>query len=106
MRLLHLAWPHLPLRLELAARGLPWTPAMPLVLGGQPWEPGHVLDRSPAAARLGVRPGQPLGSAHKFVPEATFLAADPPAYRAAFETALDALAAFTPSLEGEADPAA
>jgi protein ImuB len=65
-----------------------------------------VLDRSPAAARLGVRPGQPLGSAHKFVPEATFLAADGPAYRAAFEAALDALAAFTPALEGEADPAA
>ncbi|MGH2973459.1 MAG: DNA polymerase Y family protein, partial [Solirubrobacterales bacterium] len=63
-----------------------------------------MLDRSPAAARLGVRPGQPLGSAHKFVPEATFLAADQPAYRAAFETALDALAAFTPALEGETDP--
>jgi protein ImuB len=79
---------------------------MPLVLGGQPWEPGAVLDRSPAAARLGVRPGQPLGSAHKFVPEATFLPADGSAYRAAFEAALDALAAFTPALEGEADPAA
>jgi len=79
---------------------------MPLVLGGQPWEPGTVLDRSPAAARLGVRPGQPLGSAQKFVPEATFLAADGTAYRAAFEAALDALAAFTPSLEGEADPEA
>jgi protein ImuB len=65
-----------------------------------------VLDRSPAAARLGVRPGQPLGSAHKFVPEATFLAADEPAYRAAFETAMDVLAAFTPALEGETDPAA
>jgi protein ImuB len=65
-----------------------------------------VLDRSPAAARLGVRPGQPLGSAHKFVPEATFLGADQPAYRAAFEAALDALGAFTPALEGEADPAA
>jgi nucleotidyltransferase/DNA polymerase involved in DNA repair len=106
MRLLHLVWPHLPLRLELARQGLPWRPETPLVLGGQPWDPGTVLDRSPAAARLGVRPGQPLGAAHKLAPEATFLTADPPAYRTAFEAALEALAAFTPALEGEADPAA
>src|SRR3990170_4792809 len=60
MRLLHLVWPHLPLRLELARQGLPWTPETPLVLGGQPWDPGAVLDRSPAAARPRVRPGPPL----------------------------------------------
>ena len=106
MRLLHFAWPNLPLRLELARLGLPWTPTTPLVLGGRPWDPGSVLDRSPAAARFGVRPGQPLGVAHRLVPEATFLEADPAAYAAAFEAVLEALAAFTPAIEGETDPTA
>ncbi len=106
MRLLHLAWPNLPLRLELTRLGLPWTPTAPLVLGGRPWDPGSVLDRSPAAARFGIRPGQPLGVAHRLVPEATFLEADPGAYAAAFEAVLEALAAFTPSIEGETDPTA
>ena len=101
MRLLHLVWPHLPLRLERARRSLSGEL---LVLGGQPWEAGSVLDCSPAARRLGVRRGQPLGSAHKLVPEGTFLDADPPSYRDAFERALDALATFTPALEGESDP--
>ncbi len=77
----------------------------PIVLGGQAWDPGTVLDCSPAARRLGVRRGQPLGSAHNLVPEATFLPADMPAYRAEFEAALETLAAFTPAIEGETDPA-
>ncbi|HET7676796.1 MAG TPA: hypothetical protein VFK38_03015 [Candidatus Limnocylindrales bacterium] len=64
-----------------------------------------MLDCSPAARRLGVRPGQPLGSAHKLAPEALFLAPDPPAYRAAAERGLDALAAFTPAVEGRSEPA-
>lgn len=106
MRLLHLAWPNLPLRLELVRLGLPWAPTAPLVLGGRPWDPGVVLDRSPAAARFGVRPGQSLGVAHRLVPEATFLEADPAAYTTAFEAVLDALADFTPSVEGETDPTA
>ncbi|MET1231897.1 MAG: DNA polymerase Y family protein [Candidatus Limnocylindrales bacterium] len=76
------------------------------MLGGRPWDPGSVLDRSPAAARFGVRPGQPLGVAHRLVPEATFLEADPAAYAVAFEAVLEALAAFTPAIEGETDPAA
>ena len=106
MRLLHLTWPNLSLRLELARLGLPWTPTTPLVLGGRPWDPGSVLDRSPAAARFGVRPGQPLGVAHRLVPEATFLEADPAAYAVAFEAVLEALAAFTPAIEGETDSTA
>lgn len=99
MRLLHLAWPHLPLRLEAVP-----LPAGPVILGGQPWEPRHVLDASPDAVRLGVRRGQPLGTAHKLVPEAAFLAARPAVYRAAMEAALEALAAFTPAVEGATDP--
>jgi len=103
MRLLHLAWPHLPLRLEAARRPLP---AGPLILGGQPWQAGIVLDANPAAQQLGVRRGQPLGSAHKLAPEATFLDPEPATYRAAVEAALEALGDFTPAVEGESDPAA
>src|SRR5688572_14702152 len=106
MRLLYLDWPHLPLRIEAAragaAKGLPEL----VVIGGQPWEPGDVLDCSPAARRLGVRRGQPLGTAHRLVPEARFLPADREAYRSAMDAALDSLAAFTPALEGATDPAA
>ncbi len=103
MRLLYLDWPHLPLRIEAARR-----PPLPdlVVLGGQPWEPGSVLDCTAAARKLGVSRGQPLGSAHDLVPEATFLPIDPAAYRTAFERALEVLADFTPSLEGETDPRA
>ncbi|MGH2467769.1 MAG: hypothetical protein ACRDGL_08580, partial [Candidatus Limnocylindrales bacterium] len=75
-------------------------------MGGQPWEPGTVLDADGAATRLGVRRGQALAVAHRLAPEATFLPADPAHYRAAMERALDALAAFTPALEAEVDPAA
>ncbi len=102
MRLLYLDRPHLPLLIERARGSLS---ADLLVLGGHPWEPGTVLDCSPVAHRLGVRRGQPLASAHNLVPEATFLAADPRAYREAFEAALDALSDFTPAIEGESDPA-
>ncbi|HSH22352.1 MAG TPA: hypothetical protein VK992_07045, partial [Candidatus Caenarcaniphilales bacterium] len=102
MRLLYLDWPHLPLRLEAARESLPEL----VVVGGQPWEKGSVLDASAAARRLGVRRGQPLGSAHRLVPEARFLAADTGHYRAAMAGALTELAAFTPALEGESDPGA
>ena len=101
MRLLYLTWSHLPLRLERAARTLPEGP---VVLGGQPWETGTVLDCDPLARQHGVRRGMPLGTAHKLAPEAAFLAPDRTAYRAAMETALDALSAFAPYVEGAADP--
>lgn len=126
MRLLHLAWPHLPLRLErlrseqatlasgrtssspgtISTRSSASTsfPLGPVVLGGQPWEPGVVLDANLEARAFGVRRGSPLGEAHKLAPEATFLSAEPEAYRAAFERALDALGAFSPAVEGESDP--
>jgi nucleotidyltransferase/DNA polymerase involved in DNA repair len=100
MRLLYLDWPHLCYRLEAVRSALPEL----VVVGGQPWEPGAVVDCSPQSQRLGVTRGQPLGTAHRLVPEARFLAADLPAYRRALEVALDALAAFTPSLEAEPDP--
>jgi protein ImuB len=116
MRLLYLDWPHLPFRLEVeraaaerptgeldeAERVAPLSELV--VVGGQPWEPGSVLDCSPAARRLGVRRGQPLGSAHTLVPEARFLPARREAYAGAMAAAADALAGFTPALEAETDP--
>jgi nucleotidyltransferase/DNA polymerase involved in DNA repair len=75
----------------------------PVVLGGQPWTAGVVLDASPAALALGIRRGMALGSAHRLAPEATFLDPDPAADAAAVEAALDRLATFSPSIAGETD---
>jgi len=113
-RFLYLDWPHLAYRFEAArapARRADGTLAGSaldelVVIGGQPWEPGTVLDCSPAAAKLGVSRDQPLGTAHRLVPEAQFLPADRDLYRSRIEAALDALAYFTPSLEADADPGA
>ena len=101
MRYLHLHWNHLPLRLETRS---PALPSSSVVLGGQPWEPAAVLDASPAALRMGVQRGQPLGSAHALVPEAAFLDAHPDRYREVLEAALEALLAVTPAVEGPVEP--
>ncbi len=95
--------PHLPLGLARARRSEPF-PTGPLVLGGRPWDPGSVIDASPDARALGVRRGMPLASAHRLVPEATFIQPDPDADRAAAEAAFEALGAFSPSLAGSGDP--
>src|SRR5829696_1940775 len=104
MRFLYFDWPHLAYRIEasrLPARRPDGTVGTALVgqaadelvvIGGQPWEPGAALDCSPAARRLGVTRGQPLGTAHRLVPEAQFLAADVDSYRTAMDAALDVLA--------------
>lgn len=103
MRLLYLDWPHLALRLAL---GRDPDPEEAVVLGGRPWDPGQVLDHSPAAGALGVRRGQPLGTAHSLVPEATFLPLDRGGLSGPMEAALDALNQLAPAVEGEVDPAA
>ena len=74
------------------------------VLGGHPWDPGRVLDCSPAARRHGIRRGMTLGAAHALAPDAAFLVPDLDRYRAAAEATLDALATFAPYVEGETDP--
>jgi len=103
MRLLYFDWPHLVYRLE-AAQAPDSAPLPELtVVGGQPWEHEGVLDCSPAAARLGVRRAQPLGTAHRLAPEAHFVPARPALYRRAMEHVVDALAGFTPALEAEID---
>lgn len=102
MRLLHLHRPHLPLELARARAFEPF-PIGPLILGGRPWEPGLVIDADPEARALGVRRGMPLGSAHRLVPEATFIDPDLDADRAIVEAAFEALAAFSPGVAGSAD---
>lgn len=113
MRLLHLHWPHLLLRLARsrpAGTGTPPTVASgssaapPIVLGGQPWSDGVVLDASPEARALGVRRGLALASAHRLAPEAVFLDPDPAADTGAVEAALERLAAFSPGIAAAVDP--
>jgi protein ImuB len=111
MRLLHLLWPHLPLRLARTRPGSPgsgtsgsWPPG-PIVLGGQPWTDGTVVDADPLARALGVRRGIPLGSAHRLAPEATFLDLAPDADRDVVEAACERLAAFSPGIAGTSDVA-
>jgi protein ImuB len=102
MRRLHAFVPHLPLALARARRSDPF-PTGPLVLGGRAWDPGPVIDASPDARALGVRRGLPLGSAHRLVPEATFVEPDLDADRSAAEAAFEALGRLTPSLAGSGD---
>jgi nucleotidyltransferase/DNA polymerase involved in DNA repair len=104
MRLLHLYRPHLLLDLARQRRPSGSWPAGPIVLGGQPWIAGTVLDADPAARALGVRRGMPLASAHRLAPEATFLDPDPAADREAIEAAFEGLAAFSPAIAGSAEP--
>lgn len=105
MRRLHLYWPHLPLDLARARPPSASWPAGPIVLGGQPWTDGTVIDLDPVARSLGVRRGIPLGSAHRLAPEATFVDPEPEADRAAVEAAFEALTGFSPGLAGTSDPA-
>jgi len=105
MRRLHLFVPHLSLDLARARRSEPF-PTGPLVLGGRPWDPGPVIDADPTARALGVRRGMPLGSAHRLVPEATFIDPDPDADRGVAEAVFEALGTFSPSLAGTSDPLA
>jgi len=102
MRLLHLHWPHLPLRLARDRSSDPF-PAEPIVLGGKPWMPGTVLDASRSALDLGVRIGMPLGAAHRIVPEAVFLEPDPEADEAALVAALEVLGGLSPGLVAETE---
>jgi nucleotidyltransferase/DNA polymerase involved in DNA repair len=103
MRLLHLYWPHLPL--DLARSRSASFPNGPIVLGGQPWTDGTVIDADGAARALGVRRGMPLGTAHRLAPEAVFLDTKQEADAASVEAAFEALARFSPGVAGVVDPA-
>ncbi len=105
MRLLHLYWPHLPIRLARHRHSDSFPTDRPVVLGGQPWTDGTVIDADPAARALGVRRGIPLGSAHRLAPEAVFLDPEPEADARSIEDAFEALGRFSPGLAGTAEPA-
>jgi protein ImuB len=108
MRLLHLYWPHLPIRLARARHSDSFRTGRPVILGGQPWMDGTVIDADPAARALGVRRGIPLGSAHRLAPDAVFLDPEPDRDAAAVEAAFETLARFSPGVAGttaSADPA-
>jgi protein ImuB len=104
MRLLHLYWPHLPIRLARSRLSDSFPTDRPVVLGGQPWMDGTVIDADPAARALGVRRGIPLGSAHRLAPEAAFLDPETEADTTAIEDAFEILARFSPGLAGTTDP--
>src|SRR5205823_2017702 len=105
MRLLHLYWPHLPIRLARQRLSDSFPTDRPVVLGGQPWTDGTVIDADPAARALGVRRGIPLGSAHRLAPDAVFLDPEPEADAAVVEAAFETLARFSPGLAGSTDHA-
>jgi nucleotidyltransferase/DNA polymerase involved in DNA repair len=105
MRLLHLYWPRLSLRLARVRHSDSFPTDRPVIVGGQPWTDGTVIDADSAARALGVRRGIPLGSAHRLAPEAAFLDPEPDADSAAVEVAFEALARFSPGLAGTADHA-
>ena len=104
MRLLHLYWPHLPIRMARSRHSDSFPTDRPVVLGGQPWTDGLVIDADPAARALGVRRGIPLGSAHRLAPEAVFLDPETDADTTAVEAAFETLARFSPGLAGTTDP--
>ena len=104
MRLLHLYWPHLPIRMARSRHSDSFPTDRPVVLGGQPWTDGLVIDADPAARALGIRRGIPLGSAHRLAPEAAFLDSETDADTAAVEAAFEMLARFSPGLAGTTDP--
>jgi nucleotidyltransferase/DNA polymerase involved in DNA repair len=105
MRLLHLYWPHLPIRLARARHSGSFPTDRPVVLGGQPWTDGTVIDADPMARALGVRRGIPLGSAHRLAPDGVFLDPEPETDADAVESAFETLARFSPGLAGTTDHA-
>ncbi len=72
----------------------------PLILADR-IERGRVVDRSPAAAALGVRPGMTLVQAQAAAPEARTVFDDPAAAARAWDEALDALDAASPLVEDD-----
>ena len=87
MRIICLFAAHLPVQVEQQS-GAPNT--APLIVGGRPWDPGAVLDCSPAAASAGVRLGMRLARAAQLCPGATFVPAREAVYREA-HAALEAV---------------
>jgi nucleotidyltransferase/DNA polymerase involved in DNA repair len=75
---------------------------IPLVIGGQPWEPQPVYAFSREVAYKGVRPGMSLRLAHVLSPNSKFMPPTPPLYLNASSEITDILTDFTHLVEPEA----
>ncbi len=73
--------------------------AVPLAIGGGPWEARPIFAFSQEVARLGVRAGMTLRLAHTLSPEARFLPAAQPRYRQASGEIVDVLLDYSPTVE-------
>ena len=97
MRIACILAPHLPVQVERNRD--PGLTGRPIIVGGQPWDPGVVLDCCPAGEADGVRPGIRLARAEVLCPTARFLPADEPAYRAAHQALEAAIRQLTDRIE-------
>ena len=84
------------------AREQPGLKSRPIVIGGYPNERKPVFGCSAEAADLGVAPGMTLRQAQHLCPDAVFLPLDMDKYIRAFDEILDALEAFSPTVETDA----
>lgn len=73
--------------------------AVPLAIGGRPWEARPIFAFSREVASLGVRAGMTLRLAHVLSPEARFLPAAQPRYRQASGEIVDVLLDYSPTVE-------
>ncbi len=89
--------PHLPVQVE--RQRAPTLAHTPLIVGGQRWDEGAVLDCCSRAVSAGVEPGMRLSRAEALCPEARFLPADEEAYGAAHRALIDSGRQFTPTVE-------
>jgi nucleotidyltransferase/DNA polymerase involved in DNA repair len=97
LRVACLLAPRLPV--QVAQRDNPSLNGNPLVVGGQRWDDGAVLDCCSQAEAHGVRSGMRLARAEKLCPAAHFTPAREPAYHAAHQALATAVHEFTPTLE-------
>jgi nucleotidyltransferase/DNA polymerase involved in DNA repair len=84
------------------ARERPGLDSRPVVIGGDPSERKSVFECSAEAADLGIARGMPLRQAHHLCPDAVFLPLDMSGYLRAFDEVLNALDAFSPTVETDA----
>jgi DNA polymerase-4 len=97
MRIACILAPHLPVQVEKNRD--PGLTGRPVIVGGQPWDPGVVLDCCPAGEADGIHPGMRLARAEVLCPTARFLPADEPAYRAVHQALEATIRRFTDRIE-------
>ena len=103
MRLACLTVPNM--RIALERRRAPQYATCPLAIGEPPPGENIILDCSPQASALGVRPGMPLRDARTLAPDLVLLPPDPVFYARSFDAILDALEDVEPYVESGDDGA-